>query len=88
MADCFSAAITDSRCSCSTQSFFPGAVFSPHMTHLDRAFAPAERKADIGLFLPAKVLRIGARTVAEKMLGKSFAGIKSLDIKLVKWEVL
>lgn len=48
------------------------------MMHFERVFAPAERKADIALFLPAKDFLIGARTVAEKRLAMSFAGIKIL----------
>jgi hypothetical protein len=46
--------------------------------HFERVLAPAERKTDIALFFPENDFLIGARTVAEKRLGRSFAGIKSL----------
>jgi hypothetical protein len=87
MEACFSAAMIDSRCSWSTQSFLPGAVFSPHMIHFERVFAPAERKTDIALFLPAKDFLIGARTVVEKRPAMSLEGIKSLDVRFME-EVL
>jgi hypothetical protein len=51
--------------------------------HFDRVLAPAVRKADIALFLPAKVLLTDARAVAVKRLGRSFAGIKSLGLVLL-----
>jgi hypothetical protein len=44
--------------------------------HLERALAPALRKADIALFLPAKVFLTDARTVTAKRLGISLAGIR------------
>ena len=56
--------------------------------HLDSAFAPADRKADIAVLLPANVFLTDGRAVAANKAGISFAGISSLMLDFSREHLL